>query len=360
MATRRKFLQSLAGLTFCSCCMLDAARAQTPTPPQRLPVTIAGKRVRTVDVHAHCLFQDALDLMGSDSTSILPPTKGVAEHFLGVDRRLAAMDAMAIDMEILSINPFWYGKDRETAAKIVSIQNDHLADLCAAHSDRFGAFASLSLQYPDLAVKQLEDAMHKGLRGAAIGTTVLGASFSEPRFNPVWAKAEELGAVLFLHPQGTPELAKRLAGNGWLANTAAYPMDTTLALQHLIFEGTMDKFPGLKVLSAHGGGYFPSYAPRADHACFVSPQNCNPGIVLKKKPSEYLNQMYFDTLVFTPEAVRHLAAQVGATQLMLGTDHPIPWEDHPVDMIFATESFSDDDRVGILGGNAQRLFGLPS
>ena len=362
MANRRKFLQGLAGLAFCSCCLLDTARAQTPAAatPKRLPVTVAGKRVKTIDVHAHCYFQEALELMGSDSTGLMPPTKGVPEHFLGVDRRLAAMDAMAIDMEVLSINPFWYGKDRETAAKIVAIHNDRLAELCTLHPDRFAAFASLTLQYPDLAVKQLEDAMQKGLRGAAIGTNMLGVSFSEPRFHPVWAKAEELGAVLFLHPQGLPDLSKKLAGNGWLANTAAYPMDTTLALQHLIFEGTMDRFPGLKVLSAHGGGYFPSYAPRADHACFVSPQNCEPGIVLRKQPSEYLNQMWFDTLVFTPEAVRHLAAQVGASRLTLGTDHPIPWEEHPVDLIFATETLSDDDRIGILGGNAARLFGMPA
>jgi predicted TIM-barrel fold metal-dependent hydrolase len=102
----------------------------------------------------------------------------------------------------------------------------------------------------------------------------------------VWAKAEELGAVLFIHPQSTPELAKRFKGNGWLSNTSGNPLDTTIALQHLIFEGTLDRFPGLKVLAAHGGGFL----GRSDHACFVSPQNCNASITLKKKPSEYLNQ----------------------------------------------------------------------
>jgi len=80
-------------------------------------------------------------------------------------------------------------------------------------------------------------------------------------------------------------------------------------LQHLIFEGTLDRFPGLKILGAHGGGYLGSYAPRSDHACFVSPSNCNPDIVLKKKPTEYLDQIFFDALVFTPEALRHLVAQ---------------------------------------------------
>jgi aminocarboxymuconate-semialdehyde decarboxylase len=270
------------------------------------------------------------------------------------------MDAMAIDMEVLSINPFWYRKDRDTAAKIVEIQNEKLAQLCASHPDRFAAYASLALQYPDLAVQQLDTAMKKqGLRGAAIGASVLDEDFSDPKFHPVWAKAEELGAVLFIHPLGTPELSKRLKGNGWLANTVGNPLATTIALQHLIFEGTLDRFPDLKIIAAHGGGYLPSYAARDDHACFVAPPNCNPEIKLQKKPSEYLNQLYFDALVFTPEALRHLVAQVGSSQIMIGTDCPIPWEEHPVDHIFATGTLSDDDKIAILGGNAARLFGMP-
>jgi predicted TIM-barrel fold metal-dependent hydrolase len=269
------------------------------------------------------------------------------------------MDAQAIDMEVLSINPFWYRKERDTAAAIVKVQNEKLAELCASRPDRFAAFASLALQYPDLAVEQLEHAVKRqGLRGAAVGASVLGEDFSEPRFHPVWAKAQELGTVLFIHPQSTPDLARRFKGNGWLANTIGNPLDTTIALQHLIFEGTLDRFPGLKVLAAHGGGYLGSYAPRSDHACFVSPKNCNPDIKLKKKPTEYLNQLYFDALVFTPEALRHLVAQVGASQIMLGSDHPIPWEEHPVDHVCATESLTDEEKSAILGGNAARLFGM--
>jgi predicted TIM-barrel fold metal-dependent hydrolase len=208
-------------------------------------------------------------------------------------------------------------------------------------------------------VQQLDDAVKKlGLRGAAIGSNVAGEDFSSAKFHPVWAKAEELGAVLFIHPQSQPELAKRYRGNGWLSNTIGNPLDTTIALQHLIFEGTLDRFPGLKILAAHGGGYLPSYAPRSDHACFVSPQNCNPDIALKKKPTEYLNQLYFDALVFTPEALRHLVAQVGASQVVLGSDHPIPWEEHPVDHIFATTTLTDAQKAAILDLNAARLLGI--
>jgi predicted TIM-barrel fold metal-dependent hydrolase len=239
------------------------------------------------------------------------------------------------------------------------VNNDRLAELSASRPERFGAFASLALQFPDLAVQQLETAVKKqGLRGAAVGASVLGEDFADPKFHPVWAKAEDLGAVLFVHPQSTPELAKRFKGNGWLSNTVGNPLDTTIALQHLIFEGTPDRFPGLKIIAAHGGGYLPSYAARGDHACFVSPQNCNPNITLKKKPSEYLNQLYFDAMVFTPEGLRHLVAQVGASQVVLGTDHPFPREEHPVDHVFATAALTDKQKVAILGGNAARLFGM--
>jgi aminocarboxymuconate-semialdehyde decarboxylase len=359
MTTRRGFLAGAAsGIAFCSCGMLDSARAQQPNRA-RLPVQVNGKRIKTIDTHAHCLFHDAVNLMCEEASAVQPPTKGGPQFFFTVEERLKGMDAQAIDMEILSINPFWYRKDRETAEKIVKIQNEKLAELCAAHSDRFGAFASLTLQFPDLAVKQLEDAMKKqGLRGAAIGGSVDGDDFSHEKYNPVWAKAEELGAVLFIHPQSTPELAKRFKGNGWLSNLIGNPLDTTIALQHLIFDGTLDKYPKLKIIAAHGGGYLGSYAPRSDHACFISPQNCDEKIVLKKKPTEYLNQLYFDALVFTPEALRHLAAQVGASQIVLGTDHPIPWEEHPVDHVFASTTLSDEEKAAILGGNAAKLFGM--
>jgi aminocarboxymuconate-semialdehyde decarboxylase len=362
MTTRRHFLRHVAaaaGVMFCSCGMLDAAPAREPAR-KKLPVTIKGKRVKTIDVHAHCHFHEALALIGPQETAeVMPRTKGAQEHFITLDQRLKGMDDMAIDMEILSINPFWYRKDRDLAAKIVQVQNEKLAELCASKPDRFGAFASLALQFPDLAVQQLEHAVKKlGLKGAAIGGSVAGQDFHMEKFHPVWAKAEELGCVLFIHPQSTPQLNDRFKGNGWLANTIGNPLDTTIALQHLIFEGTLDKYPGLKIIAAHGGGYLGSYAPRSDHACFVSPQNCNPDIKLKKKPTEYLNQLYFDALVFTPEALRHLVAQVGASQVVLGTDHPIPWEEHPVDHVFATTTLSDKDKAAILGLNAAKLFGM--
>ena len=155
-----------------------------------------------------------------------------------------------------------------------------------------------------------------------------------------------------------PELNKLVAGSGWLSNAISYPVETTIALSHMIFEGTFDRFPKLKVIAAHGGGFLPHYADRSDHACLVNPAGCDPNVKLSKAPSEYLKQIYFDSLVFTPEAIRHLAAQVGAGQIVLGSDYPFPWQLAPVDHIFACDSLSDDDKADILGRTAAKLFGM--
>jgi len=355
MTTRRNFLRGGAaaavGVVFCSCGMLHNANAQASR--QKLPVTVGGKRVRTIDVHAHCVIPEASKLLGP-----APPNtvRGRDEVVIDMAKRLAAMDSQAVDMEVLSINPNWYNRDRDLAGQVVKIQNEKLAELCASKSDRFAGFASLTLQAPDLAVQELETAVKKqGLKGAAIGGIVDGVAFSDPKFHPVWAKAEELGASLFIHPQGVPELDKQLAGNGWLTNAVAFPLETSIALSHMIFEGTFDKFPRLKVIAAHGGGFLPSYADRSDHACLVNPGACNPEIKLRKQPTEYLKQIYFDSLVFTPEALRHLAAQVGVSQIVLGSDYPFPWQLQPVDHIFASTNFSDDEKADMLGRTAERL-----
>ena len=145
---------------------------------------VNGKRVKTVDVHAHCLFHEAEKLMGDDNAAFQSPMKEAGRQAFitaTLDERLKAMDAQGVDMEVLSINPFWYRKDRDLAAEIVRVQNEKLAEFCASKPDRFAAFASLALQFPDLAVQQLETAMKKqGLRGAAIGGSVAGEEFADP------------------------------------------------------------------------------------------------------------------------------------------------------------------------------------
>ena len=210
------------------------------------------------------------------------------------------MDAQGIDVQALSINPFWYTAERDVAAAVVKIQNEKLAGFCAAHKERFVAFATVALRHPDLAVEQLVYGVKSlGLRGISVGGSVNGEELAAEKFHPVWAKAEELGVLVFLHPQGTPELeaGTRLKGNGGLDNLIGNPLETTIALTHLIFEGTLDRFPRLKLCAAHGGGYLLSYAARSDAIGVTFPQRVKP---LKKRPTEYLKQLYYDSIVFTP------------------------------------------------------------
>jgi aminocarboxymuconate-semialdehyde decarboxylase len=352
----------MAGITFVSCNMAAAEprpvelaqgqRAAAPKPAsaaRRREVVVSGRRVKTVDVHAHCAIPEANAVMGHKLQPALVNT----------DDRLRAMDAQGIDVEALSINPFWYQAERDVAHEVIRIQNEKLAEFCASQPDRFVAFATAALQYPELAVEQLVHGVTKlGLRGLSVGGSVNGEELANPKFHPVWAKAEELGVLVFIHPQGTGELeaAGRLEGSGGLENTIGNPLETTIALSHLIFEGTLDKYPGLKICAVHGGGYLPSYANRSDAVCTTFPNRIT--VPLKKKPTEYMRQMYYDSLVFTPEALRHLAAEMGSSQIVMGTDYPYPWTSTAVDHILNTPGLSDAERVAMLGGTATKLLGI--
>jgi aminocarboxymuconate-semialdehyde decarboxylase len=366
MNTRREFVQdaagAVAGIAFVGCGLLGAATAQAQA--RRREVVVNGRRVKVVDVHAHCAVPEAMALMGlklGAPGSSLPPVLHMTQ---AAPERIRAMDEQGIDVEALSINPYWYKADRDLARQLIRTQNEKLAEACAANPERFVAFASVALQHPDLAAEQLEEGVKKyGLRGAAIGGSVNEEELSDPKFHPFWAKAEQLGVLVFIHPQGAgaaEPLASRLKGNGMLANVIGNPLETTIALSHLIFEGTLDRFPGLKICAAHGGGYLPSYAGRSDQGCLTFPDRC-PGPKdgpLKKKPTEYLKQLYYDNIMFTPEAMRHLAAEVGSSQLVVGTDYPYPWTKTAVDLVLATPGLSDAERVAMLGGTAARLLGI--
>ncbi|MBI3326195.1 MAG: amidohydrolase family protein, partial [Nitrospinae bacterium] len=226
----------MADIVFVGCSITDAAEPLSPaggTAPRR-QVVLGGRRVKTVDVHAHCAVPEAMALMGG---RVSP------EALLIQPERLRQMDAQGIDVEALSINPYWYTAERELARQLIAIQNEKLAELCAAQPDRLVAFATVALQHPDLAAERLEDGIKRlGLCGVSIGGSVNGEELSDPRFHPFWAKAEELGVLVFLHPQGVPDLEKRLQGNGLLTNVIGNPLETTIALSHLIFEGTLDRF----------------------------------------------------------------------------------------------------------------------
>src|SRR6267378_3478713 len=355
MSNRREMLCQAAGaLTWLAAIGCDlASPAFAQAPQRRREVVVNGKRVRTVDLHAHCHVPEANALMG---------LKVQLQSLVVSPERIKVMDEQGIDIEALSINPiFWFKAEPDLAGQVVKLQNEKLADICAAQPDRFVGLASVALQYPDLAAEQLEHAVKGlGLRGALVGGSVNGEELSDPKLHPFWAKAEELGVLIFIHPQGTPELeaSGRLKGSGGLANVIGNPLETTIALSHLIFEGTLDRFPGLKICGAHAGGYLPSYPDRMDAMCANRPDQCP--VALKKKPSEYLKQIYIDSLIFTPEGLRHLIAEIGVSQIVIGTDYPFPWTTTEVDDILNFPGLNDAERIAMLGGTAAKLLGINS
>ena len=347
MTNRRQFFKEAAasaGVVFTGCCLMNnRLGAQSGAAPKRREVSVGGRRVKTIDIHAHVIVPEATALMGRKTE---PDNDSVM-----ASKRFQVMDEWGMDMQALSINANWYAVERDVVTQVIKVQNEKLAELCGKYPDRFVAFASVALQYPELAAEQLEEGVKKyNLRGAAIGGHVNGDELSNPKFDPFWKKAEELGCLIFMHPQGIPEMQKRLAGHGGLANVIGNPLETTIFLSHLIFDGTLERFPGLKICGAHGGGYLPSYIARSDYGCLRA-TDCQ----IKKHPSEYLRQLYFDSMVFTPEGLRHMVAECGASQIMIGTDYPFQWSTTTVDHIFNTPGLSDADRRAILGETAAKL-----
>lgn len=372
MASRRHFIKGLAGLSAGAFLpprgAVGAPQASRPGA-KHAPVRVAGRAVKTVDVHCHVNVPEAIDFL--KGTSLESRAVGAAPNGRQLQgqsdfrievppgpERLQKMDEMGIDVQAVSINPFWYSADRDLAARLIDLQNQKLAAMVkAANPERFVAFASVALQFPELAAQQLEEGVNRwGLRGAAIGGSVEGQELSSRKFDPFWAKAEQMQALIFVHPQDSAAatgIRNRVQGNGVLGNVIGNPLETGIFLSHMIMEGTLDRFPNLKICAAHGGGYLPSYADRLDHGCLTFPAQCN--VTLKKKPTEYLKQIYVDSLVFSPEALRHLVAVVGPGHIGLGTDFPYPWTNTPVDHVMATSGLSDADRIAILGGTMSRL-----
>jgi aminocarboxymuconate-semialdehyde decarboxylase len=360
MTTRRSFLRGVAGVggSLLAGGGLEAAvRAQVGAPAgKRREVTIGGKRIKTVDVHAHCFMPEVLDLLKDNPLGeTARGTLGTRALVLG-DQRLRDMDAQGIDVQVINVNAWGYSAERGLARDLVALQNEKIAQWCSAHPDRFVGMATVALQHPDLAAEQLENAVKKlGLRGAAIGGSCEGQELSDRKFDPFWAKAEELGVVLFMHPQPAPGTTNnmRLSGKGGLGNIIGNPLETTVFLSHLIFEGTLDRFPGLKVCAAHAGGFLASYLGRSD-------AHCGRGIggdcrALKKKPSEYFKgQLFVDTMVFHDEGLRHLIAETGVSQVFYGTDYPFDWP-VGVDFVLKAQFLSNAEKEAILGGNLVKL-----
>ena len=318
----------------------------------RREVTIGGRRWRVIDAHAHCVIPVQHITKGTPLEKFGGPGNGA----LG-PQRLQIMDQQGVDVQALTINSnfFWYAADIDLARAICREQNEGLAKWVAQHPDRFVATATVALQHPELAAQQLEDGVKRlGLRGASIGGHVNGEDLSLPKFDPFWAKAAELGVPVFMHPGGAENIVKEGAfrGRGDLGNIIGNPLETTYFLSRLIFDGTFDKLPGLKVFAAHAGGYLPSYLGRTEAACVV---RGNANCANKKKPSDYLkSQVVIDTMVFSEEGLRHLVAEVGVNQIVYGTDVPFNWP-VTVDLVLNASFLDDTAKRAILSDNLSKL-----
>lgn len=345
---RRKFISASAGaLGVTGIAAMSPMLAQETVA--RREIFVGGRRATTVDVHAHAVIPGTMELVG-ESTPVFTDLLIIGPE------RIRSMDEQGVDIEVLSINPFWYGLGEDESRLVVEHQNQGLAEICAAYPDRLVALATVALQHPELAAEQLDTAVNvHGLHGVAVGGRVTDEEFAASKFDPFWEKAEQLGTPIFIHPQGVPGLA-RLQGNGFLTNVIGNPLETTIAISHLIFEGVLDRFPRLRIVAAHGGGYIASYPDRSDHGCKTFPSRCDR--TLEKQPTTYLKQMYFDSLIFTREALQYLVNRYGAEHVMIGSDYPFPWVAEPVDHVLETPGLSDAERISILGGNALQVFGI--
>src|SRR5262245_11689037 len=342
MPNRRDFLKAAAGVLF-----LQAA-------PKRREVSIGRRRVKVVDAHGHFIVPEELDVIKGTSLASNISNNLNGPLVLG-PARLRALDEHGIDVQVLSHQGgWWYGTDRELATRLIKVQNEGLAAWCATQRDRFVGLASVALQHPDLAAAQLDEAVKLGLRGVGIAGHVAGEVPSAPRFDPFWAKVQELGMLVFVHPVGADNVLREgaLRGRGDLGNIIGNPLETTVFLSRLIFDGTLDRFPGVKICGAHAGGYLPSYLGRTDVACQVRESaNC----ANQKRPREYFRQQILvDSMVFSEEGLRHLVAEMGVNQIVYGTDIPYNWP-ATVDLILGAPFLKDAEKEAILGGNLIKL-----
>lgn len=335
----------------------------------------ATRRSPAVDMHCHIVTPEIEALVANRPEKLAEPelhlrAMGAASvehnlrHMLPVAQpkmldlclRLRDMDRMGVDLQVISPTPtqYYYWADADLARQLVQMQNESIAAACQEHPQRLAGLGNVALQHPELAVEQLEYAVRSlGLKGIEVSTSVNGLELADPTLDPVWCKAEELGCIVFIHPFGT-SLGERV-NRHYLQNFIGQPLETTIALSYLIFSGTLDRYPGLRLLAAHGGGYLPAYAGRSDHGFRVRPE----AQAIRECPSEYLKRIWFDDLVYEPPALRRLIDQVGVGQVVVGTDYPFDMGSYEVhSLIERVPELSEQDRDAILGGNALQLLGM--
>ncbi len=346
MPNRRNFFKTVASATAGMLAMgpglVDAGVLFLQgTPAKRREVFIGKRRIKVIDVHGHFIAPEELDVI-KDTNLVGNIRNNLNGPLVLGPARLRLLDEQGLDVQVLSL------------------QNEKLAAWCTAHPDRFVGLASVALQHPDLAAEQLEEAVKKlGLRGVGIAGHAGGEVPSSPKFDPFWAKVQELGVLVFVHPGGADNVLRdgALRGRGDLGNIIGNPLETTVFLTRLIFDGTLDRFPGLKICGAHAGGYLPSYIGRTDVACDVR-ENAN--CANKKHPREYFKQqILIDSMVFSEEGLRHLVAEFGVSQIVYGTDIPFNWP-VTVDLILRAPFLKDAEKEAILSGNLIKMLRITS
>ena len=350
---------------FYSC--LPASSASSHASPLRARAR-NGRRSATVDIHCHvmtpeaaALAKDAFDpTREAMLTFSSPATREVGRKqeetirgkLTSVATRLKDMDKAGIDIQAISPSPsYYYWAEPELGREAARLINDRIAEIVASHPDRFVGMGTVPLQAPELAVAELERLVKGlGLRGVEIGTNVAGVELSDPRFRPFFAKAQELDILIFMHPAGFTH-GQRLAEH-YFINVIGNPLDTTVAISHLIFGGVLEAYPKLKICLAHGGGYAAAYSGRYDHA-FRARSDCRQ--MIKRPPTSYLKKLYFDTIVFTHHQLDYLTTLYGSDHIILGTDYPYDMALPNAVRFVETAKLTRAGKDAVLGGNAARL-----
>ena len=325
--------------------------------------------MRTVDIHAHWYPQEWLDLFGKDG-----PKEGAAlerdgnsyrirtprlvnafdERFVDLDSRTRRMDALGIDSHALSLTtPMVYWASPAFGLALSQAFNDAAAAAHAKFPGRFLGLATLPMQDPALALKELERAAKlQGLRGMYLATNVNGAELDEKRFWDVYASCEELGWAVFLHPVDT--IGQERTKKYYLKNLLGNPYDTGVAAACLIFGGVLDRFPKLEVNLPHAGGAFPGLIGRLDHGTKLRPELKH----MKQLPSAYLRRFTYDTIGHDDRINANLVRLVGADRVMLGSDYCFDMGlDDPLATVKRLQ-ITDEEKDLITGGNALKLLRL--
>jgi len=327
-------------------------------------------KVRTIDTHTHVLTDETAAMLRKEApkapVTITPIDETSAVLDVGettykpfprggfdIERRLRDMDATGVDVQVLSVTPqtYLYNQDAGLTALTAALQNEQIAKLVNAHAERFLGIATLPMQAPERAAAELTRAMTKlGLRGAMIGSNVMGKNLDDPSFEPLWAAAEELGAFMFIHPNNVAG-ADRLKSY-YLGNLIGNPLDTTIAAACLIFGGVLDRHPKLNICLAHGGGFVPYQAGRWTHGWEVRPE---PKKNVKQVPRDIIGRFLYDTILHSGEALEYMIARAGADHVVLGSDYP--YDMAMLDCVAHVKalSISDSEKASILGGRADQL-----